>query len=147
MPWALRVLTVVVLAILLVGCGSGRIKARGRLVKNGEPFVPGEREVVHIAFFALNEDPKAKSYVVKFDRQDGTFQVTGSDGKGLPPGKYRVAVSLIKDHKDALNGAFDLKNSPFLCDVDNSSEEISLDLATPSKAAAPAKAVRKDRSK
>jgi hypothetical protein len=73
----------------------------------------------------------------------------GKDGKGLPPGKYRVAISLIKDREDQLKGSFNVKSSPFLCEVKSASEEITLDLATPSKASPatkPVQPVRKSRA-
>jgi len=59
-------------------------------------------------------------------------------------------VSIIKSRKDELKGAYNVKNSPLLCEVLSSSEEITLDLATPSKAAASplqsVKTLRKSRS-
>jgi hypothetical protein len=136
------------LACLVVGCGSKGIPAHGRLVKNGTPFVPSDTETVHIAFFpAEDAGANSKSYVVNFNRTDGTFRAIG---KGLPPGKYRVAVSIIKGRKDELKGAFNAKDSTLLCDVVSASEAITLDLATPSKSSSPqtqpAKTVRKSRS-
>jgi hypothetical protein len=143
---ARRLVSVLVLACLLAGCGSKGIQARGRLVKNGDPFVPSDAETVHIAFFPASETDTSKSYSANFDRNDGTFRAAG---KGVPPGKYRVVVSIIKNRKDELKGAFNAKNSPFLCEVVSASGEITLDLATPSKSdtpAQPAKSVRKSRS-
>lgn len=147
-----RLLTVVLLSLLVVGCGASRIKARGRLVQKGEPFVPGEKDgVVHVAFFpdGQQSDDLSRSYLVKFNRADGTFQVTGADGKGVPPGKYRVTVALMKNHKDEFKGRFNAKNSPLLCEVKNASEEITLDLASvvdSGPATGPAKGARKSRS-
>jgi hypothetical protein len=134
----LRLSTVLLIGCLLTGCGQDRVKARGRLLKSGQPFVPSEKEIVHVALFPAGEgsDASARSYVAMFNRQDGTFKVTGADGKGLPPGKYRVAVSLMKEHKDELKGAFNVQNSPVVCEVSSASSEITVDLATPSKPAA-----------
>jgi hypothetical protein len=151
MRLAFRLLTILMVCCLVAGCGPSRVKARGRLVKSGQPFLPGDNETVHIAFFpaADDPDPSAHSYVVSFNRADGTFQVVGKDGKGLPPGKYRVAVSLIKDRKDQLKGAFNVKSSPVLCEVKSASEEIIVDLATPSTASPatkPVQPVRKSRA-
>jgi hypothetical protein len=144
MKLRLSLLLAFLFACLVVGCGSSGIQARGRLVKSGNPFVPSDAETVHIVFFPESEG--SKSYLVNFDRADGTFRAIG---KGLPPGKYRVAISIIKGRSDELKGAYNAKNSPLSCDVVSSSEEIILDLATPSKAGPstqPAKAVRKSRS-
>jgi hypothetical protein len=148
---------VLLLVFLVAGCGPVRIKARGRVVKKGEPFVPSEQEVMHIAFFPASDESNdaGRSYVVKFNRTDGTFQVVGADGKGCPPGKYRVALRLIKDRKDQLKGAFDVDSSPFVFDVSSVADDITLDLATPSKPssakkannpAQPVQPVRKSRS-
>jgi hypothetical protein len=135
------------LACLVAGCGSKGIQAHGRLVKNGTPFVPSDAENVHIAFFpAEQSDTSSRSYLVNFNRTDGTFRAIG---KGLPPGKYRVVVSITKGRKDELKGAFNAKDSPLVCDVLSASEEITLDLATPSKASSPTqpvKSARKSRS-
>jgi hypothetical protein len=148
MIFMLRVLMVFGLACFVAGCGSKGIQAHGRLVKNGTPFLPSEGETVHIAFFpAEDAGESSKSYVVNFNRTDGTFRAIG---KGMPPGKYRVAVSITKGRKDELKGAYNAKDSTLLCDVLSASEEITLDLATPSKSTAPqtqpAKTVRKSRS-
>ena len=142
----LRLLVVMLLGCLVAGCGQSQVKARGRLVKSGQPFVPSEKEIVHVAFFPAGEESaSSKSYVVKFNRQDGTFQVIGTDGKGLPPGKYRVTVSVMKGHQDQFKGAFNVQNSPFLCDVSSASSEITVDLDTPAKPAVPAKAQRRSK--
>ena len=142
----LRLLVVMLLGCFLAGCDGSQVKARGRLVKSGQPFVPSDKEVVHVAFFPAGEESASdKSYIVKFNRQDGTFQVVGTDGKGLPPGKYRVTVSVVKDHEDTFKGAFNVKNSPFLCDVSSGSSEITVDLDTPSKPAVQPKAQRRSK--
>jgi hypothetical protein len=152
-----RVLPLLALVCLLVGCGRSGIQARGRLVKNGDVFVPGDAETVRIAFFPASEEENSRSYLANFDPKDGTFQAAG---RGVPPGKYRLTVSIIKDRKDQLKGAFNAKNSPFLHEVVSASDEITLDLATPSKTeppvqsgktksvgpAQPAKSIRKSKS-
>jgi hypothetical protein len=148
MAFRLRVLLAFGLACLVVGCGSKGIQARGRLVKNGTAFLPRDEETVHIAFFpAEDAGESSKSYVVNFNRTDGTFRAIG---KGMPAGKYRVAVSITKGRKDELKGAYNAKDSPLLCNVVSASEEITLDLATPTKSTLPqtqpAKTVRKSRS-
>src|SRR5262249_5971017 len=148
MAFRLRVLLAFGLAWLVVGCGSTGIQAHGRLVKNGTAFLPTDEETVHIAFFPAEEaGATSKSYVVNFNRTDGTFRAIG---KGMPPGKYRVAVSITKGRKDELKGTYNAKDSPLLCDVVSASEEITLDLAALAKASSPqtqpAKSARKSPS-
>jgi hypothetical protein len=125
----------VVVALLVCGCGGGdgRIKARGRIVKNGKPFQLGEGEGLRIVFYP----PEASgttydSYVAVFDKSNGTFRVTGKDGKGLPPGKYRVSLEHVKEKKDLFNGAYSGKHTPFVGEVSGSSSEIVIDLDKPS---------------
>ena len=65
------------------------------------------------------------------DQAAGTFTVAGKDLKGVPPGKYRVAVEWMKKKKDQLRGKFDTVNSPFKFDVDSSTKEIVIDLDKP----------------
>jgi hypothetical protein len=135
------------LGCLVAGCGPSRVKAHGRLFNNGQPFVPSEKETVHVAFFPAAEasDASAKSYIAKFNREDGTFQVIGTDGQGLPPGKYRVTISVMNDRKDQFKGAFNVQNSPFLCEVSSTSSDITVDLSTPSKPAVPAQPQRRSK--
>ncbi len=46
----------------------------------------------------------------------------------MPPGKYRVAVELMKKKKDQFGGKFDTIRSPFVFDVDGQTKEIVIDL-------------------
>jgi hypothetical protein len=123
----------VALAVLLAGCGSGMLKTKGRLLKGGSPVIPAEDEVVRVAFVPMMEgQEKAKDYyMAEFNRTDGSFQVVGKDGKGLPPGKYRIAVEYMKQRRDMLGGAFDHKSSPLVREVTASTGELTLDLSNP----------------
>jgi hypothetical protein len=129
--------------VFLGGCGSGDVKATGRLLKNGEPYVPGADEFVVMSFVAEGApEGKEGSFVVAFNREDGTFEVTGPTGRGLPPGKYRACIQVMKRKKDLLKGRFNAKNSPFLCTVETGKEDLTFDLARPASfdAAKPAQA-------
>jgi hypothetical protein len=46
------------------------------------------------------------SHVAVYDKTDGSFKVTGKDGKGLPPGQYRVALEHVKKKQDLFKGAY-----------------------------------------
>ena len=123
------------LAVLLAaGCGgSGKLQTKGRLLKDGAPLVPAEDEIVRILFVPLPEGGARVTdfYVATFNRTDGTFQAAGNDGKGMPPGKYRIAIEHLKDKKDLLKGALSPERSPITRDVDAKTGEIVLDLARP----------------
>src|SRR5439155_25521294 len=104
------------LAVLLAaGCGgSGKLQTKGRLLKDGAPFVPAEDEIVRILFVPLPEGGARVTdfYVATFNRTDGTFQAAGNDGKGVPPGKYRIAMERPKQKKNRPKGAFSPERSP-----------------------------------
>ncbi len=133
-----RLLACLVLAAMATGCGDGRFVASGRLTKNGEPYVVPENETVHLALVRVQDGtPSGNSgdsfgtYVALFDKQSGTFRVTGADGKGLPPGKYRVTLEVLKNKKDVLKGAFGIDNSPLVREVTGKADELNLDLEHP----------------
>ena len=119
------------LLICVVGAGCGsHIKTKGRVVKGGEPFKPGEGEGVRIFFVPLDprEDNTYDSYAGEFNNENGTFQIKGKDGNGLPPGKYRITMQLMKDKEDLFSGALMGPRSPFTCEIKSSSDEVVVDL-------------------
>src|SRR6266566_2333159 len=102
-----RILTsALVLAFLFtfVGCGKGdgKLRTKGRLLKGGEEYVPEEDEFIQITFVPIPADgqPAKDYYWADVDQDTGTFAPAGKDRKGLPPGRYRVAVELMKQKKD-----------------------------------------------
>jgi hypothetical protein len=123
----------VLLILVVPGCGSGRVKARGRLVSNGQPYHVDERDIVRIVFIPVGgaADLKAGGFMGEFDRKDGTFQVNGTDGRGMSPGRYRIALQVLRKRKDLLEGAFNAERSPFLRDVTPAGGDIVLDLSNP----------------
>ena len=122
--------------LLASGCGeNGLIRARGRVVKGDEAFIPEEGQSLRIQFVPITDDgkPPLSKYYAEFDEETGTFVAVGPQREGVPPGKYIVTVELIKKKMDLWEGCFDGDNSPFTVEVDDESEEIVLDLDTPSK--------------
>ena len=123
-PWFL-------VATLVAGCGPGFVIAKGRLTNKGEPYRCENGVAVHLTFLALTDgSSEGGAYAAEFYR-DGTFRVVGANGRGLPPGKYRVAVQAIKQKRDLLGGAYGAQNSPLVCEVKGASEEVAIDLAGP----------------
>ncbi len=119
--------------VVLCGCGAndGRLNARGRIVKGGTPVTVGEDEYIRVTFFPVTADgrPPKNTYAASYDGTKGTFQAVGPDGKGIPPGKYRIAVEHEgAKRKDQFHGAFDGDRSPFVFDVDSNTKEIVIDL-------------------
>jgi hypothetical protein len=124
-------LTVGVCLLLLSGCGGdGRLTTRGRIVKGGAPFTVPEQERVRVTFFPVTADgrPPLNTYIAVYNRADGSFRASGPDGKGVPPGKYRIAVEHERKRKDLFKGAYDGDRSPFVFDIDSGTKDLVLDL-------------------
>jgi hypothetical protein len=121
------------LFLALAGCGSGLLKPSGRLLKDGKPFVPGPNQTVQVVFFPVTEgkSDEGGSYPAEVNRESGTFRVVGANGKGLPPGKYRISVRVLQKRKDVLSGSFGVDNSPFVQEINGSTKELVLDLGKP----------------
>jgi hypothetical protein len=121
-------------ALLLAGCGRGLVQPKGRVLKDGAPLALKEQEYVNIFFVpvvAQGEKHPGDVYAARYNDADGAFQATGKDGKGLPPGKYKITVEHLRKKRDLLNGAFGADKTPFVRDIDSRTGEIVLDLARP----------------
>jgi hypothetical protein len=107
------------------------LQPKGRVVKSGEPFIAKDGEFVRVTFLPIfsqpNEGP-ADAYAAEVDRETSEFIVEGKDGRGLPPGKYRVAIELDKRRSDLLKGKYGQDKSPFVFDIDADTKELVLDL-------------------
>src|SRR5438045_3780080 len=120
MPRSAVLLVGLVIGLLAAGCGGpALLKAKGRVLKGGTPFLPAQDEAVRVMFVPVPEGGERVSdyYMATYNREDGTFQAAGKDGRGLPPGKYRIAVEHVRDKRDLLKGAFDADHSPFVREV------------------------------
>jgi hypothetical protein len=115
------------------GCGPSLLKTRGRVLKSGAPFLPGSDEFVRVTFVPIltAEQRVEDFYVAQYNRSDGTFSVAGKDLRGMPPGKYRVAVELDRRRADLLGGRFNAEQSPFVFEIDGNTTEIIIDLDRP----------------
>jgi hypothetical protein len=117
--------------LVLSGCsGDGKLQPRGKILKGGSPFTVPEEEYVRITFHPIPADgSRARHvYAAVYNHGDATFKVVGADGKGLPPGKYRVAIEHERNRKDLFKGAYDADRSRWVFDLDSSSKEIVIDL-------------------
>ena len=119
--------------VVVTGCNKEPVllKAKGKLLKGGVAFNAEEEDVgVQIAFVPVAADgsPPRNWYIAKVDQKTGTFVASGGHQKGMPPGKYKVAVELKRDRKDTLNGKFDALHTPFEFEVDEKSAEMVIDL-------------------
>jgi hypothetical protein len=120
------------IALLCAGCGSsGLIKAKGRIMKGGQPYLANDGEGLRI-FFEPLEIPQGSthydSFAAEYHAEDGTFQVQGKNGLGLPPGHYRVSLQLMKNREDVFAGKATGKKSPFTCEVTGQQGEVVINL-------------------
>jgi hypothetical protein len=127
-----RTLVLACALVCLCGCGQKMLKTKGRVLKDGAPFLPGEGEFIRVTFVPLVTGKKVEDYfVAEVNNKEGTFVAAGKDLRGIPPGKYRVAIELDKGRSDLLQGKFNSEASPFVFDVDETTKEIVIDLARP----------------
>ncbi|HSQ56658.1 MAG TPA: hypothetical protein VLM40_13025 [Gemmata sp.] len=144
---AFRLTYLVVLTVslaLAAGCGSskdktaeGRTKPKGRILENGLPvkvdtskLPPGDPglQVTFIKIGGVDAGEETDAQIT--DAGTGTFELFGADGKGIPPGKYRVAVVLAPvGSADALKGKYSRDNSKIEVEV-KEGEDLVIDLAS-----------------
>src|SRR5688572_27113459 len=96
-PFALRLsfLACALCVCALQGCGSGYIKVKGKVLKGGEPLRANGR-TLQVTFYPVDvgKDGAQDAYLAHRSI-DGTFSVPGKTGKGIPAGKYKIAVELM----------------------------------------------------
>lgn len=133
----LRILSLAIagLAVASAGCrGDGKMRTKGKVLKGGQPVVAnGVDEFLDVTLIPVSADgkPPADFFFAEVDQKAGTFVPSGPDKKGVPPGKYRFAVTLKKKKKDAFEGAYDAERTPFVFDIDAKTSEVVIDLDKP----------------
>lgn len=101
----------VVCGFALSGCGNGsgetapgRSKPKGRILEAGLPIKirtenlpPGDpgMKVTFIKVGSADAGEEIDAQIL--DASEGTFELIGSDAKGIPPGKYRVAIFMAPE--------------------------------------------------
>lgn len=142
-PSAARPAVVLLGLLLAVGCGGGgkegtaegRVKPKGRVLKNGLPLEinaaglpPGDPglQVIFINIGTADAGTEIPAQIT--DPATGSFELAGLDGKGIPPGKYRVAVILAPSGSpDQLKGKYDRKNTKIEKEV-TGKDDVIIDL-------------------
>lgn len=96
-----RCLAFTLLVVFLAGCGGekGRTgpdlsgaKITGRVVERGKPVKILKDETIKVSFIGL-ADADGKVTGGGDVKEDGSFEIAGPSGKGLPAGKYKVTLS------------------------------------------------------
>jgi hypothetical protein len=126
-------LTGLFLVVLISGCGSGRMQTKGRLLKNGAPYLPAQGEIIRVMFVPIPDGVHRVTdfHAAIFDPEDGTFYAAARDGQGIPPGKYRIAIEHLRNKADLFKGAFDAERSPFVREITSPGDEVVIDVAKP----------------
>jgi hypothetical protein len=150
------VLALLVAHLPLAGCGSSEtIRVTGKLLKGGAAYAAPEGQRLGVTFYAIGvadgtgkDAGRGEPFAAQFNPSDSTFSVPGPEGRGIPPGKYRVSVvqKLTRDalekatptkrtvvvdrEKDYLNGRFGPENSPIVREL-KSSCDVAIDLDKP----------------
>jgi hypothetical protein len=124
------------------------------LVKGNAPYAPPTGQRLSVALFAIEVvDSEGKPvasvepYAAVFNPDDSTFTVPGPEGRGVPPGKYRIAITQkwkresMPDAKpgdrnvfdrdtDILKDKFSEGDSPIIREI-KSAAELTIDLDNP----------------
>jgi hypothetical protein len=131
--------------IALEGCSGknstlpeGRVKARGRLLKNGLPIqvdtskLPPGDPGLQIIFIRLGTaEAGSESPANVISATEGTFELAGPDGRGIAPGRYRVVVILAPvGSDDIFKGKYDKNKSKLEVEI-KGGEDLVIDLDKP----------------
>lgn len=128
----------IVALISVVGCGKSgpkTVRVTGRILLNGQPLAvtPTEAQLgaVQLRFIELGADgaPSGPSYSANA-KPDGSFNVLGIGGRGLPPGNYRIAVYQYDPYpEDKLGGRFSDERSKIVRRIEADTDLGAIDLA------------------
>lgn len=130
--------------LLIAGCASGEklTTVRGKVVEEGQPIAirPYEEggNCLQVLFIPADDSGAIVNAPVHSDyaSEDGTFEISGDMGKGIPLRKYRVAIlrvgmSPTSGSSDLWKGKFDAQKTPFVVDVTGSQGDVVIDIAHP----------------
>jgi hypothetical protein len=119
-----------VLFLVVTGCGPTLYQPSGKITKGGAPLKISEKGVLEFALFAESDSAMAEPYSVTWEK-DGSFNVTGRNGAGIPAGKYKTSIVLkdpyTADAKDVFAGKYARGKGPVV-DVQGSSSQLVIDL-------------------
>jgi hypothetical protein len=119
------------------GCAkTSSVVVKGKLIYNGQVIrldrwkaAAGELGI-QVSSYPLEPGPVEPA---TYDAVTGAFEVRGSDGKGIRPGRYKITVtSGAWGEGEMFQGRFNYDNSPITRDVGGSGPvEMTVDLANP----------------
>jgi hypothetical protein len=120
--------------VLLASCSGGGprlVPVKGKLTNAGKPVTPNKKGGVTINLAPV--PATGKTYSGMFNPDDDTFEVAGPDNKGIPEGKYKVAISLMSitasSEIDAINQKYTYDKTPIEVEVKGPVANVDIDLA------------------
>lgn len=131
-----------VAALCLAGCsgtGGPKIRLQGKVHNNGQPLTVANPMTGRIQVTFYREEGTKSALVdpieAKVDPETGTFTVEGHDGRGIAPGKYRIAVYWYDPFpsEDKLKGAFSQENTQIVREITPETREIDINVGKPPK--------------
>lgn len=140
---------------LALGCGGSGGRdgdltiVKGKLVEKGNPFAldaskvplpkgalgrpPGVTASGALQITFISGETK-EQFPATANADAGTFEVRGVDGKGIKPGRYKIAVTgrlgTGPDSPDYFKGQFSAEKTQILRDV-KAGEEVVIDISNP----------------
>jgi hypothetical protein len=123
-------------ALLFVGCGVPAVKVDGKLVKDGKPFTPPTGQTLALSFVGKGAGGEDATFAATINTTDGSYQVNGPTGAGIPPGTYKVRISTSVESTDpaslnkmeTLNGQFAVVNQKECVIEAGGAKTITIDL-------------------
>ncbi len=124
---------------VVAGChkGPAAVAVKGQVTNAGQPLHVAGREqglgMVQLECLRLGEDGRTTADAEGAVADDqGRFEVHGRDGKGILPGKYRIAVRQWDPYpqNDKLGGKFSEANSRIVREI-SGGEDINIDVSRP----------------
>jgi len=129
-----RIQSVVVAAIILVGCSGGgdTVRVSGQLMKDGKPYganLSGKEPETFVVDFVGTVKERAYRFAATIDA-NGSFRIGGTDGYGIPRGQYKIAVihsGFMGAGGDRLGARFAEEKTPLVVDVTQNTR-VTIDL-------------------
>jgi hypothetical protein len=129
------VLLLTIATLFMSGCGQpsgpARFKVKGEVTNNGEPLKVNP----HVGSVQVTLYPVTEPGAPAADPQEATVAPTGeltvhgTDGKGILPGTYKIAVRQWDEpNKDVLKGAGDKDHTKIVREIKSSSDPIIIDV-------------------
>ena len=130
--YLVRSLLLFSLCLCVVGCGGGGggVSVKGKVTNKGTPLKVSDKGMVQVTLIPADK-PEANKFTGNVGA-DGTFTVTSPDGKGVPKGKYKVAVHQWDPYPrvDLLKGKYSDTKTTLVRDIDEG-KDLDIDVGGP----------------